>query len=479
MELLAKFKIRTKLNLVITLSVALLITFLAILAYILEYNRIDRYVNSRSKNYVEYFAEVADVFLSNNSWDQAQSKLVPVLSGTTLFNRGYAFIYNSDNDRWIHPFANTLSRDKEILFKATLQGIQGSDRIGYQDDEMLLFYRKISTTQNQWVIVMVEASDAYGEVKQMLHTMLMVVPIVVLLFAIILGIFSNLILVPIRNSILFSKRIAEGDLTSSIEKSSLEEVNVMIESLENLSDKLREIVTSIFQGAEMVVDQSRQISSTSSMLSTEAASQASTVEELSSSSQQIVDSINTVSQHAVQTAAIQEALSKRIENVGENSLHSVEAVKKIVEKISIIKEISDQTGILALNAAVEAARAGEYGRGFMQVADEVRKLADRSREAADEITKISSNTYIATNSAYQILWELIPSMQKTKVLIQEVAKESANQTSIVEQVNVSIQQLSQASQENAVVAEELNSAAQLLFENAEGFKNIVGHFKIS
>ncbi len=481
MSILNRFKIRTKLNLVIALTVAVLITTLAYTAYLLEYNRLHRYVDNRAKGMVFFISEAFGSFFSkesSGSLQKIQQNLLPLLVPSDFFKRGYLFVVDFKNNELIHPYSNNAHRDFEMVKQLGFPGFDGKYSTTLADEEVMVYYRKNAKYPDIAVVAIVFTVDAFADVQVMVKTILIITPSVFLIFSLILGAFSVLIVKPVKNSVYFAKTLASGDLSGSIEKSMLEEVNEMVDSLNRLSQKLREIVSNIDEGAMVIAEQSKQLNTISNMVSTEAASQASTVEELSSSTQQILEAIESVAQNARASAAISMSLSKRIQEVGANSNKALEAVKQIAEKISIIKEISDQTGILALNAAVEAARAGEYGRGFMQVADEVRKLADRSRAAADEITKISKKTVQATFSANQTIQDLIPAIQETGTLIQNVAEISGEQTQSVEQVNISVQQLNQNSQENAAIAEELSASAGTLCDQADEFKSRIRFFKI-
>ncbi|OQY60441.1 MAG: hypothetical protein B6245_01310 [Desulfobacteraceae bacterium 4572_88] len=152
---------------------------------------------------------------------------------------------------------------------------------------------------------------------------------------------------------------------------------------------------------------------------------------------------------------------------GKGVSETVTAMKKIAERISIIEEIARQTNLLALNAAIEAARAGESGRGFAVVASEIRKLAERSKEAAVEIGKLSSSSVGIAEKAGDMLNRLVPNIQKTAELIQEISAASSEQNSGANQINRAVQQLDQVIQQNASSSQEMVSMSEELSIQSE------------
>ncbi|GAB1410123.1 hypothetical protein MASR1M90_12770 [Desulfovibrionales bacterium] len=157
---------------------------------------------------------------------------------------------------------------------------------------------------------------------------------------------------------------------------------------------------------------------------------------------------------------------------------AVAAMKSIAEKISIVEEIARQTNLLALNAAIEAARAGEHGKGFAVVAAEVRKLAERSGIAAAEISDLSSSTLTVADQAGQMLTRLVPEIQRTADLIQEISAASNEQNAGAEQINKALSQLDQVIQQNASASEEMASTSEELSSQAEHMQDSMSFFHL-
>jgi methyl-accepting chemotaxis protein len=270
--------------------------------------------------------------------------------------------------------------------------------------------------------------------------------------------------------------IANGDLTVTVSRFS--DQDTLGISLERMVDKLRQVVSEALGAADNESSGSQELSSSSEELSQGATEQASSAEEASSSMEEMAANIKQNADNAAQTEKIARQSATDAQASGEAVGRAVEAMRTIADKITIVQEIARQTDLLALNAAVEAARAGEHGKGFAVVASEVRKLAERSQNAAAEISTLSSQTVRAAQDAGEMLTRLVPDIQKTAGLVSEISAACREQDIGAEQINQAIQQLDKVTQQNASASEEMAATSEELASQAETLQASIAYFRI-
>ncbi|MCE1225777.1 MAG: methyl-accepting chemotaxis protein [Geobacteraceae bacterium] len=273
-----------------------------------------------------------------------------------------------------------------------------------------------------------------------------------------------------------AKQVAQGNLMVELKKRS--DQDDLMDSLANMVDKLKEIVREVQAAADGVATGGQQLSATAQTLSQGATEQAASAEEISSSMEEMSSSIKQNADNASQTEKISNKSATDAREGGKAVQETVAAMKEIATKISIIEEIARQTNLLALNAAIEAARAGEHGKGFAVVASEVRKLAERSQTAAGEISELSGRSVQVAEAAGQMLTAILPDIQRTAELVQEISASSKEQDAGADQINRAIQQLDQVIQQNASAAEEMASTTEELAGQAEQLKSTIAFFSI-
>jgi methyl-accepting chemotaxis protein len=274
-----------------------------------------------------------------------------------------------------------------------------------------------------------------------------------------------------------AQKIADGDLTLKL-SSKKKSVGVYA-AMQAMVERLQEVVTNVRQAADNVAAGSVQISSTAEETSQGATEQAAAAEEVSSSMEEMVSNIEQNAENAHKTEEIARQSAKDARQGGEAVTQTVGAMKEIADKISIIEDIARQTNLLALNAAIEAARAGEHGKGFAVVAAEVRKLAERSGTAASEISELSSSSVQIAENAGSLLNSLVPNIEKTAELVQEIAAASAEQNSGAEQISNAIMQLDTVIQQSASASEEMSSASEELSAQAQEMQSTMEFFKVA
>ena len=285
------------------------------------------------------------------------------------------------------------------------------------------------------------------------------------------------ITVPVRRVVEVLEALASGDLTQKVNNDSKDEIGAMERCLGKVSASLTRTIADVRSIAAEVSAASHAISNASVEVSKGASAQAAAAEEASSSMEQMVSNIKQNADNAQQTDKIANKSAKDGQESGKCVHEAVVAMKEIASKISIIEEIARQTNLLALNAAIEAARAGEHGKGFAVVADEVRKLAERSKRAAGEINQLSGATVKASENAGEMLGKLVPDVQRTAELVQEIAAASREQDTGAEQINKALQQLDRVIQQNAAAAEEMASTTEELTGQANQLVGSLAYFR--
>ena len=331
---------------------------------------------------------------------------------------------------------------------------------------------------------------AYWKSRQFTATMLVIVDLVLMvaLLSLIYGVLRYLkerLVLRLENTSNSLERLASGDANIEISRNEndLFDVVRLVDALEGFKDmRLKEkevqesldrILTDAEASSRSVASVSSELQALADQMSDGTMTQASSAQEASAAVEEMTANIRQSSQNADETEQMANKSAEKAEQSGGAVRRAVDAMREIADKITIIQEIARQTDLLALNAAVEAARAGEHGKGFAVVASEVRKLAERSQDAAAQISDLSTNTVQVAGEAGTMLESLVPDIKMTAELVESISTAMREQDIGAQQINEALRELDKVVQQNVSTSTSTNEKAQDLAVQAEDLKRVI------
>jgi methyl-accepting chemotaxis protein len=418
-------------------------------------------------------------------------ELSEIIAGINIYDSGYGILISNqgviaaykDEKLLEESLSENFDFIDESLLKSISEGRAESKIIFSKQFKTELFVSlvpiQIGNSGKPWSLcIVVPKSEALSEANKLMNYAILMGLIGLAVLSFIIYFQAISFIKPIYKSVEFARKISNGDLSHHIDIQRNDELGLLQDSLNKMNGQLLKIITDLQVSIGIISNASRGINSTAQKLSSGATQLASSSEEVSATMEEMVSNIEQNTHNAVQTNDLASQVAINTEKVRTASDKSLVSIKTIAEKINIINEIAFQTNLLALNAAVEAARAGSSGKGFAVVAAEVRKLAERSRNAADEINRISGDSVKLTEESSKLMNEIIPLIKKTTVLIQGISLSSREQNAGADQVNQSVQQFNSVTQQNASISESLSRNADDLMIQADQLTEMVSYFKI-
>ena len=340
------------------------------------------------------------------------------------------------------------------------------------------------------------SEQAYLDAQSEFKTLSTLLPVVVALSIAL----SLLVTMAVRNAMLKEVReigaaavdLAEGNLTVKNRIYGRDEIAETSRALDTSIRNLNTTLKTILASAQSIDHASREIAMGNADLSVRTEAQANSLEQTSSSMQELSATVNQTANNAQlanQLARCATNFAVRGGSVVQRLVVTMASIRgssrKVVEIVGVIDGIAFQTNLLALNAAVEAARAGEHGRGFAVVASEVRTLAQRSATAAREIKTLIAESVAqieggskSVEEAGTSMADIVSSVQQVGDLIGQISQASAEQAEGLQGVHQAIVSMDQMTQQNLALVEEAASAACSLQQQAVNLSQAVAKFRL-
>ncbi len=287
--------------------------------------------------------------------------------------------------------------------------------------------------------------------------------------------------------------LAAGDLTNQVPTAYRGRFAELKDAINETMSRLSSTVSTIQTMSADVGLSAREINMGADDLSKRTEEQASSLEESAATTEELAASVKAAAQ-AAQQAVRQAGEAMQVAQAGGNivtdavsAMERIEvASKKISDITRVIDDIAFQTNLLALNAAVEAARAGDAGKGFAVVASEVRSLAQRSGEAAKDITSLISSSNIEVEAGVKLvrqagdaLTRIVSASQSVQATVSEVAAASSEQANGIEEMSQTVAHMDEMTQQNAALAEQSAASASALSSKIGELNALVSGFRTS
>ncbi|MEC0067805.1 methyl-accepting chemotaxis protein [Bacillus cereus] len=441
------------------------------------------------------------------------NNIVTTSKMVNIGKEGYVAIFDQDKNVVAHPKMKPGEKLEEKLSKELYKQEAGDFYYSLDGEDRNITFK--TNKKTGWKIAGIMPSKEIIEAANpIFYKTITVIGISLVIGGILIYFIIASIISPLKQLVISSKKISEGDLTESITVHSKDEIGQLGESFNEMAASLQSVISNINTSAshvaasseeltasmkqtseatEQITQAIEQVSSGAEIQTKEVEEGATLLEEVTEGIQRVADSSSLVSTASMYT-------KKKAENGGKLVEQTVNQMQLIHESVSqsdkiigllddkskqigaileVIQHIAEQTNLLALNAAIEAARAGEQGRGFAIVADEVRKLAEQSglvvanetKQSFAEILKSTDDTVVQIDNMVDVAKQMTVDAKQVSASINEIA-------ATIEENAASVQNIAGSSEEQLASVDEINAAAVHLSQMAEELQEMISKFKV-
>jgi methyl-accepting chemotaxis protein len=247
----------------------------------------------------------------------------------------------------------------------------------------------------------------------------------------------------------------------------------------SMTERLTEVTTALRSGAEAISAAAAQVAGSAQLLSGGTRDESAAIQTTIAHLERMNTLIARTAENGQEMKRITDFGAQSITQSGEAMRETVAMMRDILERITIMDEIANETNVLSLNALIEAARAGDHGRGFSVVATEVRELASRSQAAAEGIRTLARKSQAITRNSETLVAGLLQSTRQTTEIVQQVSAASNDQATGIAEVNEAMKQVDGVTGRNALAAEDLAATAQEMAAQADALHNLVQFFRVA
>ena len=332
----------------------------------------------------------------------------------------------------------------------------------------------IGATTTAWSInISIQKNIIFAETNKQILILIIFGIISIVLIVFVSRYIAETFTTPIKEVVKALEKMAQKQINFQMDTKRQDEIGTLYNSINQMNNVFTKMITGIDETASSVLTASKQLSTISQEISQRANEQAATTEEVATSMEQMLATINSNTQNAEITEKTSTKSANRLKQSELVFKQTINSVSEISKKISIITEIANKTDMLSINAAIEAARAGESGKGFSIVANEIRKLADKTKKASDEITELSGKGTSVSKITGKTLEKLIPEIIISAKLVSNIVSSGKEQQTSAKNINISVVQLADITNENSASAEEMSASAEELSAQATLLKSLI------